>query len=127
LTLYLASGTDRKYVLRETELLALTPFFGDHIYGALDDYKTFSKKLIVEQILRDHHLQGEELLGFGDGFVEIEEIKRAGGVAVGVASDEARRRGIDSWKRDRLIRAGADIVIADYGNQGRLLRYLFPD
>src|SRR6185295_5298462 len=46
LTLYLASGTDLKYVRREAELLGLTAFFGTHIYGALDDYQNFSKKMI---------------------------------------------------------------------------------
>jgi hypothetical protein len=64
------------------------------------------------------------LLGFGDGFVEIEEIKRAGGVAVAVASDEVNRRGIHAWKRDRLVRAGADIVIPEYRRHERLLAYL---
>src|SRR5438067_9128979 len=113
LTLYLASGTDLKYVRHEAELLGLTRYFGEHIYGAVDDYRTFSKKLVIERLLADHGLRGEELLGFGDGFVEIEEIKRAGGIAVAVASDEANRRGINLWKRDRLIRAGADIVIPD--------------
>src|SRR5262249_24935928 len=34
--LYLASGTDLKYVRREAELLGLAPYFGEHIYGALD-------------------------------------------------------------------------------------------
>jgi phosphoglycolate phosphatase len=71
-------------------------------------------------------LRGEELLGFGDGFVEIEEIKSVGGVAVAVASDEARRQGIDAWKRERLIRAGADIVIPEYRRRERLLEFLFP-
>ncbi len=127
LTLYLASGTDVAYVRREAELLGLTSFFGDHIYGALDDYQKFSKKLIIECILRDHNLRGDELLGFGDGYVEIEEIKRAGGVAVAVASDEIRRSGINAWKRDRLVRAGADIVIPEYRGQERLLAFLFAD
>src|SRR6516165_3946803 len=44
LTLYLASGTDLKYVRHEAELLDLTRYFGDHVYGALDDYQNFSKK-----------------------------------------------------------------------------------
>jgi phosphoglycolate phosphatase len=123
--LYLASGTDLKYVRREAELLGLTPFFGEHIYGALDDYKNFSKQMIVERILRDHGLHGEQLLGFGDGFVEIEEIKKYGGCAVAVASDEAARRGVNAWKRERLVRAGADIVIPDYRRGERLLEYLF--
>lgn len=127
LNLYLASGTDQEYVLHEAELLGLTPYFGPHIYGALDDHRSFSKKMIVERILRENALRGEELLGFGDGFVEIEEIKHVGGVAVAVASDEARRRGIDGWKRQRLVRAGADVVIPDYRPHDRLLRWLFNE
>jgi phosphoglycolate phosphatase-like HAD superfamily hydrolase len=127
LTLYLASGTDLPFVRQEVELLGLTPFFGDHVYGALDDYESFSKRMVIEDILGDHQLRGEELLGFGDGFVEIEEVKRAGGVAVAVASDEVRRRGVNAWKRDRLIRAGADIVIPEYRLQDRLLHYLFAE
>jgi phosphoglycolate phosphatase-like HAD superfamily hydrolase len=125
LRLYLASGTDVAFVRQEAELLGLTSFFGEHIYGALDDYQNFSKKMIIERILRDNNLQGEELLGFGDGFVEIEEVKRVGGVAVAVASDEEKRQGINAWKRDRLIRAGADIVIGDYRGRDQLLPWLF--
>jgi phosphoglycolate phosphatase-like HAD superfamily hydrolase len=125
LTLYLASGTDLKFVREEAELLGLTEFFGPHIYGAMDDYQNFSKKIVIERILRDHDLRGEELLGFGDGFVEIEEVKEAGGVAVAVASDEERRSGVNAWKRDRLVRAGADVVIPEYRQRERLLGLLF--
>jgi phosphoglycolate phosphatase-like HAD superfamily hydrolase len=125
LALFLASGTDLKYVQHEAGLLRLTPFFGRHVYGALDDYKNFSKRIVIEKILTDFNLRGEELLGFGDGYVEIEEIKRVGGVAVAVASDEENRRGVNAWKRDRLIRAGADIVIPEYRTHEVLLRYLF--
>jgi beta-phosphoglucomutase-like phosphatase (HAD superfamily) len=127
LTLYLASGTDLKYVREEVALLGLAPYFGEHVYGALDDYRNFSKQMIIERILRDHGLRGEELLGFGDGFVEIEEIKRVGGVAVAVASDEVNRRGVNAWKRDRLVRAGADLVIPDYRQHERLLAWLFAE
>ncbi|HEY1858742.1 MAG TPA: hypothetical protein VGG61_00195, partial [Gemmataceae bacterium] len=111
----------------EAELLGVTPFFGPHIYGALDDYQNFSKQMVIERILRDNELRGEELLGFGDGFVEIEEVKRAGGVAVAVASDEVNRRGVNTWKRDRLVRAGADLVIPEYRRHAELLRYLFAE
>jgi phosphoglycolate phosphatase-like HAD superfamily hydrolase len=127
LTLYLASGTDLKYVREEAALLGLTPYFGEHVYGALDDYQNFSKKMVIERILRDHGLRGEELLGFGDGFVEIEEIKRVGGVAVAVASDEVNRRGVNAWKRDRLVRAGADVIIPEYRRHGRLLAWLLAE
>jgi phosphoglycolate phosphatase len=127
LTLYLASGTDVGFVRREAQLLGLTPYFGEPIYGALDDYRNFSKKMIIERILRDNHLQGDELLGFGDGYVEIEEVKGVGGVAVAVASDEVARQGIHPWKRERLVRAGADIVIGDYRGRDALLQLLFDD
>jgi phosphoglycolate phosphatase len=69
-------------------------------------------------------VQGHQLLAFGDGFVEIEETRRAGGVAVGVASDEEARRGVNAWKRARLIRAGADIIIGGYRQQDELLALL---
>lgn len=124
--LFLASGTDLNFVRREASLLGIDHFFEPHIYGALDDYWKFSKKMVVQNILQQHSLHGEELLGFGDGFVEIEEIKRVGGVAIGVASDEENRAGIDSWKRKRLIEAGADIIIPDYHECGRLCNYLWP-
>jgi phosphoglycolate phosphatase len=127
LKLYLASGTDLKYVRREADLLGLTPYFGPHVYGAVDDYQQFSKRMVIERILAENQLPGEELLGFGDGFVEIEEIKRAGGVAVAVASDEVQRRGVHAWKRQRLIRAGADLVIPEYRRHQRLLAYLMGE
>ncbi len=127
LTLYLASGTDLDFVCHEAGLLGLAHYFDGHIYGALDDYRRFSKRMVVEKILQDHRLQGAELLAFGDGFVEIEEVKRVGGVAVAVASDEANRRGVDRWKRQRLMDAGADLVIADYRCHDSLLAYLFPN
>jgi phosphoglycolate phosphatase-like HAD superfamily hydrolase len=126
-TLYLASGTDLKYVRQEAELLGLMPYFGEHVYGALDDYRSFSKKMIIDRILHENGLRGEELLGFGDGFVEIEEVKGTGGVAVAVASNEAERRGVNAWKRQRLVRAGADLVIPEYRQHEALLRYLFAE
>ena len=123
-TLYLASGTDVKYVRHEVGLLQLNDYFGDRVYGALDDYWNFSKKLIIEKMLAEHQLHGAELIGFGDGFVEIEEVKRAGGAAIGVASDEANRGRLNDWKRRRLIQAGADIIIPDYQHAQPLLAWL---
>ena len=125
--LYLASGTDLKYVRREAELLGLAPYFGEHIYGALDEYQNFSKKMIIDRILSAHGLRGVELLGFGDGFVEIEEVKGVGGVAVAVASDEVERRGVNAWKRARLVQAGADVVIPEYRRHEKLLGWLFDE
>jgi phosphoglycolate phosphatase len=124
LPLHLASGTDVKYVRDEVAVLGLADYFGSHVYGALDDYKRFSKALIIEQMIHDTGLAGRHIVGFGDGFVEMEELKKVGGLAVGVASDENTRCGINAWKRNRLISAGADIIIGDYRNQDVLLELI---
>lgn len=116
LPMYLASGTDEAFVKQEAALLDLTRFFGQHIYGALDDYKQFSKKMVIERILRDNRIQGAQLLSFGDGYVEIENTKEVGGLAVAVASDEANNGSgrFDEWKYRRLLGVGADVVIPDF-------------
>jgi phosphoglycolate phosphatase len=124
--LYLASGTDERYVREEVALLGLEPFFGRHVYGAIDDYKNFSKQMVIERILRENDVAGDRLVGFGDGYVEIDNIKGVGGTAVAVASDEAGRSGRpDPWKRERLIGVGADIIIPDFREGTALLDYLW--
>ena len=126
LPLYLASGTDLVFVQQEAELLGLTPYFGHRIYGAQDDYKAFSKKMIIDRIIRENEIQGEQLLSFGDGYVEIQNTKDAGGLAVAVASDEANNGSghMDPWKRDRLSGVGADVVIPDFRDAAPLLKLI---
>ncbi|NPV48720.1 MAG: HAD family hydrolase [Armatimonadetes bacterium] len=123
-TMYLASGTDLPYVQNEARVLGLTPYFGDHIYGALDDYKSFSKKMVIERIIQQHGLHGPEFCAWGDGYVEIEDAKAVGGVAVGVATDETGGRQLNEWKRNRLIQAGADLIIPDFREADAVLDYL---
>jgi hypothetical protein len=125
--MYLASGTDRADVLRETEALDLTKFFGENIYGALDRYWEFSKAMLIEEIIQNHDLRGPEFLGIGDGYVEIENTKEVAGIAVGVASDEVRREGVNEWKRSRLIRAGADLIVPDFRQHEGLMAYLWGE
>lgn len=123
-TMYLASGTDLPYVQNEARVLGLTPYFGDHIYGALDDYKSFSKKMVIERIIQQHGLHGPEFCAWGDGYVEIEDAKAVGGVAVGVATDETGGKQLNEWKRNRLIQAGADLIIPDFREADAVLDYL---
>lgn len=125
--LYLASGTDEKYVIEEAKLLGVDSFFNGGIYGARDEYKLFSKSMVINRIIKKHRLEGHELVGFGDGYVEIENITEAGGFAVGVATDEANRMGVNQWKRQRLVKAGADIIIPDFREVDILDKYLFGD
>lgn len=123
-TLFLASGTDEPFVREEVELLKLTSFFEPRIYGARSDYRTFSKEMVIKRLLEENSLSGGQLLGFGDGFVEIENIKAVGGYAIGAATDEVRRYGVNVWKRNRLLQAGADAIIPDFSDSQRLLRFL---
>jgi phosphoglycolate phosphatase-like HAD superfamily hydrolase len=125
ITMYLASGTDEVYVLKEASLLGVDRYFAG-IYGAKDDYKNFSKKKVIDKIITENRLSGEELVGFGDGYVEIENVKAAGGFACGVATDEVKRSGVDEWKRNRLTKSGADIIIPDFTETPELMAYLFP-
>ena len=127
LSLYLASGTDEQFVKAEAALLGVTKYFGERIYGAKDDYKSFSKKMVIERLLKENSVDGSKLLAFGDGYVEIQNTKEVGGLAVAVASDEADNGSgkLDAWKRNRLMGVGADVVIPDYRDAAPLLNLIF--
>lgn len=125
LKMYLASGTDEVFMKEEARLLGITEFFEGGVYGALDDYKRFSKAILIQRILATAEFEGHQFLGFGDGYVEIEEVKNVGGVAVGVASEEPACTRIDEWKRMRLIGVGADYIIPNYLCHKELFSSLF--
>ena len=122
---YLASGTDVEFVRNEAALLGVADFFNGGIFGALREYQKFSKAMVIQKILTDFGLRGSELLIVGDGYVEIENAKAVGAIAVGVASVEDNVYNMNADKRERLIRAGADIIIPDFRDGARLLEYLF--
>jgi phosphoglycolate phosphatase len=126
LKMYLASGTDEIYMKEEARLLGVTKYFDGGVYGALDDYKSFSKAILIQRILSTAEFQGNQFLGFGDGYVEIEEVKNVGGVAVGVASEEPACSRVDEWKRQRLIGVGADYIVPNYLCGEELFSSLFP-
>lgn len=123
--IYLASGTDEPFVLREARLLQIDHYFDGGIYGALDDYKNFSKQMVIDRIIQEHRLQGPELLGIGDGYVEIENTKSVGGVALGIPSFESAPYEYDAWKKDRLTQAGADLLAPNFLEHEALLDLLF--
>ncbi len=125
LRLYLASGTDDVNVKEEAALLGVAGFFEDRIFGAQDDLSSFSKAILVRQIVSRAGFQANELLVFGDGYVEIEEVKKAGGIAVGVATAEPKCLEIDEWKRERLISVGADFIVPNYVQLEELTTTLF--
>jgi beta-phosphoglucomutase-like phosphatase (HAD superfamily) len=126
LVLYLASGTDREDLEREAGMLGYRHLFGDRIYGAVGDVSFEAKRMVLERILADiGDRKQEKILTFGDGPVEIRETHKRGGYAIGVASDEVRRYGLNIAKRTRLIEAGADLILPDYSQMDQLLELFF--
>ena len=123
--LYLASGTDEVDVLREAKLLKLDKYFGEHIYGAHDSMTDCSKEMVIKQILTQNNLSGSELLSFGDGFVEIELVCDIGGYSVGVATDEVDLTDVNPRKRERLLEAGASLIIPNFNNPEELISFFF--
>ena len=122
--IYLASGTDEVDVKAEAELLGVAHFFGGEIHGAKDSITDCSKELVIRQILEENNISSEELISFGDGYVELQLVKDIGGYAVAVATDEARRKGVNEWKRERLLSAKADVVIPDFAGAKRLFGFI---
>jgi rfaE bifunctional protein kinase chain/domain len=123
--LYLASGTDKQDVFIEAERLGYAGLFDGGIYGSENDIRKYSKKMIINKILSENNLKGNELVVFGDGPVEIRECNKSDGIAIGVASDEVRRFGLNQEKRSRLIKSGARIIIPDFSQADKLIDLLF--
>ncbi|QOX64737.1 SIS domain-containing protein [Anoxybacterium hadale] len=121
---YLASGTDEEDVLMEVRLLQLEDYFDGGIYGALDGVTDCSKELVIRKIISENQLSPDQLISFGDGYVEIELVKNLGGYTFGVASDEVRQKGINQWKRERLIQAGADAIIPDFEDTDKIMELI---
>lgn len=123
--LYLASGTDEADVKSEARVLGYDHLFEGRIYGAVGDITKEAKKIVLDRILDSI---GESAFGtiatFGDGPVEMRETKKRDGIAIGIASNELRRYGLNENKRTRLIKAGADIIVPDFSQIPQLLSLL---
>ena len=124
-TLYLASGTDHADVVAESKALGHADLFNGGIYGAVGDINNCSKKMVIDRIMSENNLRGPELAVFGDGPVELRESRKRDGLAIGVASDEVRRHGLNPDKRTRLIKAGAHVIVPDFSQPAELLKLLF--
>ena len=127
LTIYVASGTDRDDVRNEVKHCQIDQWCRGGIWGAIGNIEEYSKDKVIKEILAENNLHGSELVVFGDGPVEIRNAKSNGAVAVGVATDEVARSGLNAHKRNRLIKAGADILVADFGEGEKLVSYLFSE
>jgi phosphoglycolate phosphatase-like HAD superfamily hydrolase len=123
------SGTIEHRVKEEAELLGLAPYFGTRIFGGTADSSTFSKRNVMERLLKEEGISGKNLLSFGDGPVEIAEAKRLGGVAIAIASNEDHNGSgiMDPWKYQQLMDAGADAILPDFRDPAALLQKIVGD
>ncbi len=121
---YVASGTDIEYVKEEVRLLGLEAYFEDRVYGALPNYKEYSKEIVIRRILSEFGLAGPELLVIGDGYVEIQNGRDVDAVTWGVYTPEGNRYHMNENKRGRLFRAGAHLLSEDLSEYEAALRYL---
>ncbi len=121
--LYVASGTDDPDVKHEAAALGVADLF-DLIAGSPPGAVGCSKEQVIARIMREEGLSGGEFAVIGDGKVEIRLGREAGARTVGLASDEAARRGVNPVKRERLVRAGADAIAGDFTQEEALLRFL---
>jgi phosphoglycolate phosphatase len=121
--LFVLSGTLEVRVKQEANLLDLARYFDGRIFGSTPDSARFSKRAVLDKILAEEKLRGENLLCFGDGPVEILHTRELGGLAVAVASDEDQNGSgrMDPMKRAQLIDAGANVVIPDYRDAAALM------
>ena len=123
-SLCLASGTDEGRLKDECDELGLTPYFDAGIFGAREDGVACEKGDVVADLLKRLGISGNELVGFGDGGFDVKAIKEVGGYAVGVATEEAKRFGVNEGKRRFLLEAGADAIVPDFSEPERLMHFL---
>ena len=115
---YLASGTDDGHVKEEAALLGLTEYFRPAYLRRAARLQIILEKNGYRASPAGKQPAGRGLLGFGDGYVEIEDVKAAGGFACGVASNEKDKAGRGRMEAPAPHRARADIIIPDYRRFG---------
>lgn len=94
--------------------------------GAKKGSRACSKGQVLESLLKRTDNQMGDLLVVGDGPVEIQQARRHGGIALGLASNEERRFGLNPAKRRRLIRAGAHAVVPDFSQWQEWIEQIIP-
>jgi phosphoglycolate phosphatase len=110
----LLSGTKKDYVLAEAELLGVLHYFGGEVYAPEENNSTFTKIDVLTKLMKQHGLEGAQLIGFGDGYAETVAVQELGGYVVGLATRDIGEDGLHPMKEEMLYRLGADIVLPNY-------------
>ena len=121
--IYIASGTDDADVQREVELVGIRQFVR-HVAGAPHRRIGCTKEAVIKELIKEQGIQARELVVIGDGKVEIGLGVKAGAISIGAATDEINRSGINEFKRNKLIKAGADAIIGDFIEYQEIVEWL---
>lgn len=121
--IYAASGTDEEDVKKEAQALDIAQYFRE-IHGAAPRKENCSKEAIIANLIDDCGLAPESILICGDGKVEIGLGAKSRCIALGVASDEKKRYGINAEKKQRLLQAGADAIVGDFTESAQIAAWL---
>lgn len=121
---YLASGTDMDDVRKEASLLGYADLFTGGIYGSVGDVRNDPKRQVLCKILAEEKVDMSKMVIFGDGPVEMRVARDNGALAFGVLSNEVRRYGRNEAKHERLLHAGADIMVGDFLEYQKIADFL---
>lgn len=129
--LFLSSGTDIQPIRESVKILGYEKYFEDRIIasGSNGNNSDCPKRLIIEKLIAERNLKPGQLLTFGDGVPEIEYTTRFGGIGVGILTPDKshyEHRGHFSIekKRERLIAAGAHLIIPDFQAASKLVELI---
>ena len=129
---YLATGSDVDAIIESVQELKFSEFFpperivGAGSLGPEDD----TKEAIINNLLNEFGIKGNQLVTFGDGFPEILYTHRVGGIGVGILSPDHSHYEYSGHftleqKEERLINAGAHILVRNpYENPELLIEVL---
>lgn len=120
--LHLVTGSDHAHVTRELKCLGLHGFFPDGAHAPRGN-DGFLKRDAARGIMAAW--KPDEVIGFGDGAVETEDLRHLGGYAVGVATRWEKDGRMHEVKRERLIASGAQALIPDYARHADWIDQLF--
>ena len=121
--IYFASGTDEADVKAEADALGFAGF-ADGIAGALPRSESCAKEAALKRLVELAGVKPEELAVIGDGKVEIALGKALGARTIGLATCETDFSRLDSAKKARLEKAGADMIAGDLRDTRSLLDFL---
>jgi phosphoglycolate phosphatase-like HAD superfamily hydrolase len=132
--LFLSSGTDIQPVQESVKILGFEKFFEDRIIasGSTGNSDDRPKQLIIEKLIQERNLQPGQLLTFGDGVPEIEYTNQSGGICIGVLTPDQSHYEFHGHftidrKREKLIKAGVNILVADFRYASKLIEIVCSD